>query len=146
MDRSASEHGLGEDLGGADPLGEGGRLVVHDHLVGVGVLHERLELAAPLLPGFLVVPVDPAVARRIEMAVRELPRSVDSALDGLDQYLDRVPEKIEARSEEIEAWATRLILGFVENLNVYDMVVSNMREYDERQLERLMERKREAEG
>lgn len=77
--------------------------------------------------------------RRIEMAVRELPQSVDSALDGLDQYLDRVPEKIEARSEEIEAWATRLILGFVENLNVYDMVVANMREYDERQLERLIQ-------
>ncbi len=77
--------------------------------------------------------------RRIEMAVRELPRSVDTALDGLDHYLDRIPEKIEARSEEIEAWATKIVLGFVENLNVYDMVVSNMREYDERQLENLIQ-------
>ena len=76
--------------------------------------------------------------RRIELAVRELPNSVDAALDGIDHYLDRVPEKIEARSEEIEAWATRAILGFVENLNVYDMIISNMRQYDERQLERLL--------
>ena len=76
--------------------------------------------------------------RRVELAVRELPRSMDTALDGLDQYLDRVPEKIEARSEEIEGWATRIILGFVENLNVYDMIISNMRQYDERQLERLL--------
>ena len=76
--------------------------------------------------------------RRIELAVRELPRSLDTALDGLDHLLDRVPEKIEARSEEVEEWATRLVLGFVENLDIYDMIVSNMRRYDERQLERLL--------
>lgn len=76
--------------------------------------------------------------RRIELAVHELPTSLDAALDGLDHLLDRLPEKIEARSGEIEDWATRTVLGFVENLDVYEMIVSNMRRYDERQLERLL--------
>lgn len=76
--------------------------------------------------------------RRIERAIREIPTSLDGALDGLDHLLDRVPEKIEARSEEIEAWVTRGVLGLVENLDVYDMILSNMRQYDEQQLETLL--------
>lgn len=76
--------------------------------------------------------------RRIEEAVRELPGSLDSALDQIDEVLDRVPEKIEARSDDIEEWVTRVVLGFVENLDVYDMIVSNMQQYDERKLEALI--------
>lgn len=76
--------------------------------------------------------------RRIEQAVRELPGSLDAALDEIDDILDRIPEKIEARSEDIEAWVTRAVLGFVENLDVYEMIVANMQAYDERQLEALI--------
>lgn len=76
--------------------------------------------------------------RRIDAAVRELPNSIDPALDGLDKMLDRLPEQIEARSEDIETWATRVILGFVEKLDVYNMIMENMHRYDEQQLERLL--------
>ncbi|ARA92713.1 hypothetical protein AWN76_005735 [Rhodothermaceae bacterium RA] len=76
--------------------------------------------------------------RRVEKAVDELPHSVDTALDELDALLDQIPEKIEARSEEIETWATRVVLGFVENLDVYGMVASNMQQYDEGKLEQLI--------
>ncbi len=76
--------------------------------------------------------------RRIDKAIHELPSSLDTALDGMDHLLDRVPEKIEARSEEVEQWATRVILGFVENLDIYEMIAANMRRYDEQQLERLL--------
>src|SRR5690606_40427917 len=51
--------------------------------------------------------------RRIEHAVRELPGSLDAALDQIDALLDRIPEKIEARSADIEEWVTRAVLGFV---------------------------------
>jgi len=78
--------------------------------------------------------------RRIDKAIHDLPRSLDSALDEMDALLDKIPEKIEARSEEIEAWATRLVLGFVENLDVYDMIMSNMEQYDEQQLENLLKK------
>lgn len=76
--------------------------------------------------------------RRVDEAIRELPGSVDPLLDNLDQMLDRLPEKLEARSEEIEMWATRTVLGFVEKLDVYGMIVDNMHRYDEHQLEHLL--------
>ena len=76
--------------------------------------------------------------RRIEEAVAALPESVDVALDETDVLLDRLPEKIEARSEDIEALATKVVLGFVENLDVYAIIVGNMHRYDEAQLERLL--------
>src|SRR5690606_16792655 len=76
--------------------------------------------------------------RRIEHAVRELPGSLDAALDQIDALLDRIPERIEARSADIEEWVTRAVLGFVGNLDIYEMIVGNMREYDERKLEVLI--------
>ena len=76
--------------------------------------------------------------RRLDQAIRELPGSLDHALDEMDHLLDRIPEKIEARSDEIEEWATRVVLGFVENLDVYGIIVANMSSYDERRLENLI--------
>ena len=76
--------------------------------------------------------------RRIEEAVGALPESIDVALDETDVLLDKLPAQIEARSEEIEALATKVVLGFVENLDVYGIIVGNMHRYDEAQLERLL--------
>ncbi|MEZ4701097.1 MAG: DUF445 family protein [Rhodothermales bacterium] len=78
--------------------------------------------------------------RRIEEAVTQLPTSIDSALDQLDGLLDSIPEKIQARSEDIEEAVTKLVLTFVENLDVYSIVATNMQAYDERRLEDLMKR------
>ena len=61
--------------------------------------------------------------RRIEEAVGALPESIDVALDETDVLLDKLPAQIEARSEEIEALATKVVLGFVENLDVYGIIV-----------------------
>ena len=76
--------------------------------------------------------------RRIEEVVKQLPKSMDLVFDEMDRLLDRLPEKITERSEEIEQWASKMVLGFVENLNVYDMIISNMRQYDELKLETLI--------
>src|SRR5690625_1363340 len=38
----------------------------------------------------------------------------------------------------LEEWATRVVLGFVERLNIYSMIVENMKQYDDLQLERLL--------
>ena len=56
----------------------------------------------------------------------------------MDHLLDRLPEKITERSEEIERWATKIILGFVGTLDIYSMIITNMRKYDEVQLEALI--------
>lgn len=76
--------------------------------------------------------------RRIDQAVHGIPTQLDVVLDEMDALLDKVPEKIEARAEDIEEFATRVVLGFVENLDVYDMVMSNMMAYDEGRLETLI--------
>jgi len=77
---------------------------------------------------------------RIDKAIYSIPGQLDFVLDEMDQLLDLIPAKIEARSEEIEDWATRIVLAFVENLDVYDMIMSNMIQYDESRLEDLLKR------
>ncbi|NNF04852.1 MAG: DUF445 family protein [Rhodothermales bacterium] len=78
--------------------------------------------------------------RRIDRAITMLPDQLDIVLDDMDALLDRIPEKIEARAEDIEEWATKIVLGFVENLDVYSMIMSNMMQYDERRLEELIKK------
>jgi hypothetical protein len=78
--------------------------------------------------------------RRIDQAIREIPAALDPLLDRLDEALDRVPALVEARSEDIEALATRTVLGFVERLDVYEMIVENARRFDESQLEDLLKK------
>ncbi|PIQ63417.1 MAG: DUF445 domain-containing protein [Bacteroidetes bacterium CG12_big_fil_rev_8_21_14_0_65_60_17] len=77
---------------------------------------------------------------RVEDAIASLPDQLDIVMDEMDALLDVIPGKIEARSEDIEHWATKVVLGFVENLDVYDMVMSNMMAYDDRRLEELIKR------
>ena len=76
--------------------------------------------------------------RRIDAAIREIPTALDPMLDRIDEALDRVPEAVEARGAEIEALATKTVLGFVERLDIYGMIVENARKFDEGQLENLL--------
>ncbi|MEM8485157.1 MAG: DUF445 family protein [Bacteroidota bacterium] len=78
--------------------------------------------------------------RRIEDAVEQLPSSVDTFLDEMDHLLDAVPEKIEARSQDIEQAASAMITTFVDNIDLYSMIESNMQRYDDRKLEELLKR------
>ncbi|NND73167.1 MAG: DUF445 family protein, partial [Rhodothermales bacterium] len=78
--------------------------------------------------------------RKLDQAVQDIPDSLDNVLDEMDHLLDRLPEKIEARSEDIERWATQIILGFVENIDIYSIIMENMSAYDEGQLEDLLKK------
>jgi hypothetical protein len=75
---------------------------------------------------------------QIERAVRELPAALDPILDHLDERLDSLPDSIERHAHQIEDLATRAVLGFVEQLDVYGMLVDNMTSYDESRLERML--------
>jgi len=76
--------------------------------------------------------------RRIDRAVAELPQAVTPLLDRLDAALDAVPAKVEARADDLEAWATRAVLSAIENFDVRALIVENARGYDEAQLERIL--------
>ncbi|MEM1042164.1 MAG: DUF445 family protein [Bacteroidota bacterium] len=78
--------------------------------------------------------------QRIDRAIQEIPGALDPVLDRLDESLDRVPALVEARSEQIEDFATKTVLGFVERLDVYSMIIENARGFDEAQLENLLKK------
>jgi uncharacterized membrane protein YheB (UPF0754 family) len=78
--------------------------------------------------------------RKIDGAIQEIPGSLDLVLDEMDALLDRVPPMLEAKGEDIEAFATRTIMNFVERIDVYSLVMENIQKYDEAQLENLLKR------
>lgn len=78
--------------------------------------------------------------KRIDKAVFAIPAQLDIVLDDLDDLLDLIPGKIEEKSADIEDMATKIVLGFIENLDVYNMIMSNMIDYDESKLEDLLKK------
>jgi hypothetical protein len=78
--------------------------------------------------------------RRIDRFIQRLPESVEPALGRLDVLLDRLPAHLEKRAGRLEEAATRLVLGFVESLDLRAMVRERMAAYDERKLERLFKK------
>ena len=75
---------------------------------------------------------------QIDIAIQELPGSLDRLLDRGHQLLDAVPLHLETRSEELEQWATHIVLHFVQQLDVHGLLLANMDKYDEAQLEDLL--------
>jgi hypothetical protein len=78
--------------------------------------------------------------RRIDALVARLPESVEPALEEMDYLLDRLPAHLEKRSGRFEEATTRLVLRFVEDLDVQQMVRERMAAYDEQKLERLFKK------
>ncbi len=76
--------------------------------------------------------------RRVDEAIAELPNALIPMLEKIDDALDQIPARVEARADDMEAWATKAVLSFVENLDVRSMIVDNARNYDEAHLERIL--------
>jgi len=76
--------------------------------------------------------------RQIEKAIEDLPNTVDLAVGELSKIFQALPEKMAERSDDIELWLTKAIMSFVGTLNIYDMVLKNLNEYDERRFEDLI--------
>lgn len=78
------------------------------------------------------------LVEEIDKAIRELPDKLDIIMDGLDEFLDRVPDTLEQHAQDVEQTATRAILHFVEQINIREMILDNLRRYEEEKLERLL--------
>ncbi len=74
----------------------------------------------------------------VDRAIREMPQGLGLVLQKLDMMLDALPDKLSARSDAIEDWATGAAQSFVGNLDVYSMLVSRMQSFDEHGLEDLI--------
>ena len=75
---------------------------------------------------------------RVDRAIAEIPAALDPILDKMDDMLDRLPEEFDRHADDLEEAATKAVLGFVEGLDVYEMIVQNASRFDEAQLERLL--------
>lgn len=74
----------------------------------------------------------------VEDALTKLPGGVEKGLDKLDNFLDTLPDKIEANSSTIENIVTSLLYKLINQLDVHSLVEDNLREYDEQRLEKLI--------
>ena len=74
----------------------------------------------------------------VEAAIARVPDGLDPILDAMFEKLDLLPAQMEARHEEIEEWATGVVLRFVENLDIYTMVKNQLQSFDEGELEGLI--------
>lgn len=74
----------------------------------------------------------------VEEALTKLPNNVEKGLNKLDMFLDYLPEKINENSESIENIVTSLLYKLINQLDVHALVEDNLRQYDERRLEKLI--------
>lgn len=70
----------------------------------------------------------------IEEALSQLPTSVESGLDKLDDLLDRLPATIDKHSDAIENLVTTLLYKLINQLDVKSLVEDNLKSYDEQKL------------
>lgn len=70
----------------------------------------------------------------IEEALTQIPTSVESGLDKVDELLDQLPKKIDDHSEVIENTVTNLLYKLINQLDVHKLVEENLRSYDEQHL------------
>ena len=75
----------------------------------------------------------------IQATLHSLPESMDELLDRWHPFWDTLPDKLEARSQEIEHWVSQAVLHFVQQLDVRRLLITNMSKYDEAQLESLLQ-------
>lgn len=74
----------------------------------------------------------------IEEALVQIPTSVESGLDKLDDLLDQLPKKIDKNSENIENIVTNLLYKLINQLNVHALVEENLRSYDEQHISNII--------
>lgn len=74
----------------------------------------------------------------IEEALVQIPTSVESGLDKLDDLLDELPQKIDENSENIENVVTTLLHKLINQLDVHALVEDNLRSYDEQHISNII--------
>lgn len=70
----------------------------------------------------------------IEEALIQIPTSVESGLNKMDNLLDQLPGKIEEHSNAIENIVTSLLYKLINQLDVHKLVEENLRSYDEQHI------------
>lgn len=74
----------------------------------------------------------------IEEVLQNLPVTAERNIRFLDEYLDDLPRKIYANSDQIDEMILQILNRLVNQLNVQKLVEENLRKYDEKKLENMI--------
>jgi uncharacterized membrane protein YheB (UPF0754 family) len=76
--------------------------------------------------------------RIVEEALGRIPESVETGLDRFDEFLDDLPARIDANSEQIEVVVTNLLYKLINQLDVHALVEDNLKQYDEQRISEII--------
>lgn len=74
----------------------------------------------------------------IEESLVQIPTTVESGLDKMDDLLDQLPRKIDEHSDAIENIVTSLLYKLINQLDVHNLVEENLRAYDEQHISNII--------
>jgi uncharacterized membrane protein YheB (UPF0754 family) len=74
----------------------------------------------------------------IEEALTQIPATVESGLDKMDDLLDQLPKKIDEHSDAIENIVTTLLYKLINQLDVHALVEDNLQSYDEQHISNII--------
>lgn len=74
----------------------------------------------------------------IDELLQKLPVTAERNINFLDEYLDDLPRKIYANSDQIDEMILQVLDRLVNELNVQKLVEENLRKYDEKKLENMI--------
>lgn len=74
----------------------------------------------------------------IESALVKLPTGIETGLNKMDVFLDDLPAKLDEHGSVIEELVTNLLYKLINQLDVHALVEDNLRQYDEKKLEKLI--------
>ena len=79
-----------------------------------------------------------SLENQFQKVLETLPGSVDAIWDELNVGLDQVPAHIDAAADEVEEWLTRVIMHLIGQLNMYDLIASNLAKLDAKEIESII--------
>ncbi|HBX67671.1 MAG: DUF445 domain-containing protein [Balneola sp.] len=74
----------------------------------------------------------------VESALIKLPTGIENGLNKMDVFLDELPDKLDEHGAVIEELVTNLLYKLINQLDVHALVEDNLRQYDEKKLEKLI--------
>lgn len=74
----------------------------------------------------------------VESALVKLPTGIEQGLNKMDAFLDDLPSKLDEHGTVIEEMVTNLLYKLINQLDVHALVEDNLRQYDEKKLEKLI--------
>lgn len=74
----------------------------------------------------------------VESALVKLPTGIENGLNKMDVFLNDLPDKLDEHGTVIEEMVTNLLYKLINQLDVHALVEDNLRQYDEKKLEKLI--------